>query len=152
MHTGNLIITPDRTHHISKSDKNSYDPVKFLKNTGRTGGKLRPKDKSNTILQEKSIMNNTYFGANHYDIHLDMKLHNKKNSQEMSLSELETLHHLCEIERTQILQSIALAVLEKKPYAEHLCCQEKGPDFLTMKEIVFFLVLHMYKKITIRCN
>ena len=31
--------------------------------------------------------------------------------QETSLSELETLHHLCELERTQILQSLALAVL-----------------------------------------
>ena len=31
--------------------------------------------------------------------------------QEMSLTELETLHQLCELERTQILQSLALAVL-----------------------------------------
>ena len=37
----------------------------------------------------------------------------------MSLSELETLHQLCEIERTQILQSLALAVL-KIPYAGYL--------------------------------
>ena len=37
----------------------------------------------------------------------------------MSLSELETLHHLCELERTQILQSLALAVL-KIPYAGYL--------------------------------
>ena len=34
----------------------------------------------------------------------------------MSLSEIETLHELCELERTQILQSLALAVL-KIPYA-----------------------------------
>ena len=39
--------------------------------------------------------------------------------QEMSLSELETLHQLCELERTQILQSLALAVL-KTPYAGYL--------------------------------
>ena len=32
--------------------------------------------------------------------------------QEISLTELETLHHLCELERTQILQSLALAVLK----------------------------------------
>ena len=32
--------------------------------------------------------------------------------QEMSLTELETLHQLCELERTQILHSIALAVLK----------------------------------------
>ena len=49
-------------------------------------------------------MNNTYFGANHYDIYLDMKLDYTISSffQEVSLSELETLHHLCELERTQI--------------------------------------------------
>ena len=39
--------------------------------------------------------------------------------QEMSLSELETLHQLCELEKTQILQSLALAVL-KIPYAGYL--------------------------------
>ena len=39
--------------------------------------------------------------------------------QEMSLTELETLHQLCELERTQILQSLALAVL-KIPYAGYL--------------------------------
>ena len=39
--------------------------------------------------------------------------------QEMSLSKLETLHQLCELERTQILQSLALAVL-KIPYAGYL--------------------------------
>ena len=66
-------------------------------------------------------MNNTYLGAIHYDIHLDMKLDYKKSSifQEMSLSELETPHQLCELERTQILQSFALAVLEI-PYAGFL--------------------------------
>ena len=37
----------------------------------------------------------------------------------MSLSELETLHQLCELERTQILQSLTLAVL-KIPYAGYL--------------------------------
>ena len=34
----------------------------------------------------------------------------------MSLTELEKLHQLCELERTQFLQSLALAVL-KIPYA-----------------------------------
>ena len=37
--------------------------------------------------------------------------------QEMSLSELETLHQLCEFKRTHILQSLALAVVKKKPFA-----------------------------------
>ena len=66
-------------------------------------------------------MNTTYFGNIHYDIHLDMKLDYtiSRIFQEMSLSELETLHHLCELERTQILQSLALAVL-KIPYAGYL--------------------------------
>ena len=63
-------------------------------------------------------MNNTHFGAIHYDIHLDMKLDYTKSRifQEMSLTELETLHKLCELERTQILQLFAPAVL-KNPYA-----------------------------------
>ena len=51
-------------------------------------------------------------------IHLDMKLDYtiSRIFQEMSLSELETLHQLCELERTQTLQSLTLAVL-KIPYA-----------------------------------
>ena len=66
-------------------------------------------------------MNNTYFGAIHYDIHLDMKLDYtiKRIFHEMSLTEIETLHQLCELERTQNLQSLALAVL-KIPYAGYL--------------------------------
>ena len=32
--------------------------------------------------------------------------------QEMSLSETEKVHHLCELVRTKILQSLALAVLK----------------------------------------
>ena len=39
--------------------------------------------------------------------------------QERLLSESEALHHSCELEQTQILQSLALAVL-KTPYAGHL--------------------------------
>ena len=121
MNTGNLKIIPDLLHHVSKNDDNSYIPVTFLKNAGRTGGKLRPQDKNITRLQEPSFINNTYFGAIHYDNHLDMKLDSTINTnfQEMSLSELETLHYLCELERTQILQSLALAVLTI-PYAGHL--------------------------------
>ena len=59
-------------------------------------------------------MKNTYFGAIHYDIHLDMKLDYtiSRTFQEMSLSELEALHHFYDLERTQILQSLALAVLK----------------------------------------
>ena len=73
MNTGKLIIHPLTTSH-STTDENSYVPVQFLKNTGRIGAKLKPQDKDSTRLQELSLMNNTNFGAFHYDIHLDMKL------------------------------------------------------------------------------
>ena len=45
-------------------------------------------------------MINTYFDAIHYDICLDLKLKNRLSRifQEILLSELETLHHLCELE------------------------------------------------------
>ena len=117
----NLIIIPDLTHHNSKNDESSYIPVKLLKNAGKTGRKLRLQDKSRTLVQELSIMNKTYFGAIHYDIHLDIKLDYtiRRTFREMSISELETLHPLCELERTQILQSFALAIL-KIPYAGDL--------------------------------
>ena len=102
----------------SVTDENSYVSVKFQKNAGRIGGKLKPQDTESTRLQELSLMNSTHFGAIHYDIHLDIKLDYtiSRFFQEMSLSELETLHQLCELERTQIVQSLALAVL-KIPYA-----------------------------------
>ena len=64
-------------------------------------------------------MNSIHFGAVQYDIQLDMKLDNTKSRifQKISLSELETLQQLCELERTQTL--LALAVL-KIPYAGYL--------------------------------
>ena len=43
----------------------------------------------------------------------------KRNFQEMSLTELETLHEICELERTKILQSLTLAIL-KISYAGYL--------------------------------
>ena len=73
MNTGKLIIHEMATSH-STNDENSYVPVHFQKNTGRIVGKLKPQDKDSTLLQELSLMNNTHFGASHYDIHLDMKL------------------------------------------------------------------------------
>ena len=80
-------------------------------------------------------MDNTHFGAIHYDIHLDMKLDFtiSRIFQEMSLKELEKLHQLCEIERTQILQSIALAVL--KIPMQDIYCQKTDQSLLTTKEI-----------------
>ena len=108
MNTRKLIIYPMATSH-STTDENSYVPVKFQKNTGRIGGKLKPQETDSIRLQELSLMNNTRFGAIHYDIHLDMKLDytNSRIFQEVSVTELETLHQLCELVRTQILQSLA---------------------------------------------
>ena len=80
----------------------SYIPVNFQKSTGQPGGKLKPHDGKSTRLQELSLMNSTYFGNIHYNIHLDMKLDYtiSRICREMSLSELETLHQLCQLERT----------------------------------------------------
>ena len=47
------------------------------------------------------------------------------NFQEISFSELETLHQLCELERRQILQSLALAVL-KIPYAGYFLSENRS--------------------------
>ena len=58
----------------SCTDENSYVSIKFQKNAGRVGGKLKPQDTESTRLQELSLNNSTYFGAFHCDIHLDMKL------------------------------------------------------------------------------
>ena len=103
------------SHPINKGT--SYIPVNFYKSNGQPGGKITPSDSKSTRLQELSLMNNTYVGNIHYDIDLDMKLDYtiSRIFQEMSLSELETLHQVCELERTQILQSLALAV-SKMPY------------------------------------
>ena len=112
MTTGKLKYNPHATQH-PLNEGTSYIPVNLLKNTGNPGGKVKPRDTESTQLQELSQMNSTYFGAIQYDIHLDMKLDYtiSRIFQQMSLSELETLHQLCELERTQILQSLALAIL-----------------------------------------
>ena len=73
MNTGNLIVHPMATTR-SFTDENSYVSVKFQKNTGQIGGKLKPEDTKSTRLKELSLINSTHFGAFHYDTHLDMKL------------------------------------------------------------------------------
>ena len=120
MTTGKIKFDPYATSHPI-NEGTSYIPVHFQKSTGQPGGKLKPHDSKSTRLQELPLMNSTYFGNIHYDVHLDMKLDYtiSRIFQEMLLSELETLHQLCELERTQILQSLALAVL-KIPYAGYL--------------------------------
>ena len=93
-------------------------PSKISKEYSKNLWKIRRREYT---LTELSLMNKTHFGAILYDIHLDMKLDYtiSRIFQEMSLTELETLNLLCEFERTQILQSLALAVL-KIPYAGYL--------------------------------
>ena len=120
MTTGKIKLDPYATHHVINEDT-SYIPVNLRKNAGNPSGRLEPYDSESTRLQELSLMNNTCFGAIHYEIHLDMKLDYTicRIFQEKSLSELETLHQLCKLERTQILGSLALAVL-KIPYAGYL--------------------------------
>ena len=120
MTTGKIKFDPNATSHPINEGK-SYVPVNFYKSKGQPGGNLKPYDSKSTRLQELSLMVSTYFGNVHYDIYLDTKLEYtiSRIFQEMSLSELETLHQLCELERTQILQSLALAVL-KIPYAGYL--------------------------------
>ena len=90
-------------------------------------------------------MNNYYFSAIHYDIHLGMKLGYtiSRIFPEISLSELETPHHLCELERTQILQSLALAVL-KTPYARYLSNQALDQSSLSTKE-TYYGITHVLK-------
>ena len=129
MTTGKIKIDPYATSK-RLNEGTSYIPVKFQKSTGQPGGHLKPQDAHSTRLQELSLMNTTYFGNIHYDIHLDMKLDYtiSRIFQEMSLSELETLHQLCELERTQILQSLALAVL-KIPYAGYLLSVNRSNFF-----------------------
>ena len=73
MNTGKLIKHYMATSR-STTDKNSYVQVQFQKNRGRIGGKLKSPDKDSTRLKELTLMNNTHFGAIHFDIHLDLRL------------------------------------------------------------------------------
>ena len=138
MNTGKLIINEMATSR-STTDEKSYVPVKFQKNTGRIGGKLKPQDKDSTRLQELPFKSNTHFGAIHYDIHLDKKLDYtiKRIFQEMSLTELETLHQLRELERKQILQSLALALL-KIPYEGYFLSGNRSNFFDYDENIIWY--------------
>ena len=73
MTTGKIKFNPYATSHPI-NEGTSYVPVNFLKSTGQPGGKLKPNDSKSTRLQELSLMNSTYFGNIHYDIHLEKKL------------------------------------------------------------------------------
>ena len=126
---GKLIIDPAQPYQNRKDEK-SHILVTFHKSSGNLGEILRSENKDDTELQEFSLMNNTYFCAINRDKHLDMKLDYTKSRifQEMSFSELKTLHHLCELERTQILKSLASAVL-KIPYAGYLLSGKRSSSF-----------------------
>ena len=68
--------------------------------------------------------------------------------QEMSLSELVTLHHLLELERTQILQLLALAALKHLMQDNHY--QETDQTLSTTTEI-YYGITHALKSITVIC-
>ena len=101
-HCRNNTGSPRYTSFLSEGT--SYIPLNLLRYAGNTRGKIKPQDTQSTRLQKLSLMSN----------HTISRIF-----QEMSFSELETLHQLCEQERTQILQSLAVAV-PKSPYAGYL--------------------------------
>ena len=138
MNTGEIIQDPHATHHLL-NEGTSFFPVNLFRYAGNTRGKIKPQDTESTRLQKLSLMNNTYFGATHHDIYLDMRLNYTTSIifQEISLSELETLHQLCELERTQILQSLALGVLN----IQDIYYQELDQTSLTMRETIYGFIL-----------
>ena len=52
------------------------------------------------------------FGTVDYDAQINSKIGNPSNYvlKPMSIQELKTLHHICELERTQLLSILAMAV------------------------------------------
>ena len=73
MKSGKIVFDPASSNQ-DREDEKSYIALRFYKNTGHTGGNIRPENKASTRLQEISLLNNTYFGSIYYDIHLDTKL------------------------------------------------------------------------------
>ena len=59
MKTGKLIIYPAHTHQ-NRKDAKFYTLVTIYERTGNPGGKLRPKDKDSTQLQELLLMKKTH--------------------------------------------------------------------------------------------
>ena len=86
MTTGKIKVNPHATP-ICKNYGKPYTPVNFRKYNNHPVGKLTPIDSKSTRLQELSLMNTTYFGNMHYDIHLYIKLDYRISRifQEMSL-------------------------------------------------------------------
>ena len=110
---------------VSNGNKNRLDHESFYQSNIERLLHLNPDDCKNELRRLNITRNKhsdrkiVYFQVFAVSVHqVDMKLEHtiSRIFQEMSLSELETLHQLCELERTQVLQSLALAVL-KIPYA-----------------------------------
>ena len=125
MTTGKIKIDPSATGH-PLHEGTSYIPVNFQKSNGQPGGHLKPHDTRSTRLQELSLMNNSFFGNIHYDIHLDMKLDYtiSRIFQEMSLSELELLlpyypKEYALRELTQLYSFTGLKVIQNHPHTEN---------------------------------
>ena len=125
MTTGKIKIDPYATGH-PLHEGTSYIPVNFQKSNGQPGGHLKPHDTRSTRLQELSLMNNSFFGNIHYDIHLDMKLDYtiSRIFQEMSLSELELLlpyypKEYALRELTQLYSFTGLKVIQNHPHTEN---------------------------------
>ena len=121
MTTGKVKIDPYATGH-PLNEGTSYMPVNFQKNNGQPGGHLKPHDTQSTRLQELSLMNNSYFGNIHYDIHLDMKLDYtiSRIFQEMSLSELENTSPTMRIRTNTNPTITCTSSIKKYPYAGYL--------------------------------
>ena len=60
----------------------------------------------------------------------------------MSLSELETIHHLCELEPTQIIQSLDLEQYLKY-FTQEISHPVTALTSLTMKETIFGIILEL---------
>ena len=86
MKIGKTKYNPYATHQPI-NEESSYIPENLPKNAGNSCEKVKPQETERTRLNELSLMNRTYFGAIHYDIHLDMKLDYtiSRIFQEMSL-------------------------------------------------------------------
>ena len=99
--------------------KKQLKSLKLKRNNRQIGGKVSHKNSESTRLQQLSLMNHTVLGAVSYDIHLNMKLgfFISRIYQEISLSEFETLYHLCGSKTAQILYH---SRLKKNLYAGHL--------------------------------
>ena len=117
MQTGNIIIPISHKNQV-REDEKFYIPITFYTNNGNIWGKPLSENRDSKRLQKLSLKKNTSCGTIHYDLQLDMKLDYTISwiFQEVSLLELQTFFRLSELKRTQIFESLALAVL-KIPYA-----------------------------------